>query len=272
MEGREMKVLNRTLVSGIALLFVGIVVTACNGGSSSASSGVTQAELAAAIASAVTPLEAQIATLQSQVSTLQQGQSKVSSLKLAIVAPNSAQAQRRGTFAPASATSPSSCLTIGTLTGHPTTSDPISSGVLSGISCTGYYFNVSEATSSQQGDIQQLTNGVLVGFDGAGCTGNAYVEPGMQFADASVIGGVVFVMDTSNAGGNPDYSNPANYWYVPAGESESGYTAASFYSFGSGCSVARSIQTAGYPTMQNDPSVTGEDSAPIPGPVLPGSP
>ena len=150
---------------------------------------------------------------------------------------------------------------------------PISSGLLSGISCTGYQFNVSEAKTGENGNIQQLQSGVLIGFDGAGCTGNAYVEPGSGFADAATIAGVVFVMDTSASNGAPpDYSNPANYWYVPAGEAQTTFTPVSYYLTGSGCSVARSVTIGGYPVFANAPATTGEDSAPIPGPVLPGTP
>ncbi len=287
-----MKTFKRGLM-GIFLVFgIGAGLAAC-GGSGSASSGPTMAQFNA--------LQAQVQALQTQLDTVQSGQqanqtaiadlqsgqqanqtaiadlqsssTAVSSLKLAIVAPNAMAARRARLRAPNTSTaSPPACLTIGTLTGHPQTSDPISSGVLSGISCTGYYFNVSEAPASADGDLQELTNGVLVGFDGAGCTGNAYVEPGAQFAAVSVESGVVFVMDTANAGGTPDYANAANYWYVPAAESETSYTAASYYLFGTGCHSAQPVQTGGFMAAANDSAVTGEISAPIAGPVLPGSP
>lgn len=252
---------------------VGVLV-ACSG-SSSADTGLTQSQVQTMITAAVTPLESEITTLQSQVQALQA--SGGAQPAVYIKAPN-AQGEiasaigrvTRGTSAPA-------CTGIGTLTGRPSSSDPMTTDIYSGISCTGYYFDISGSVAGGESGIQETT--FVIGFDGAGCTGDAYIVPFGTEPQLPLLAqaGMVFTFDTSELEGMQpaDWSNPANYWYLNAGAKTTSFIPASFYVDRQGCLAAGAEQlpsplntSAAYPIAANVPSVTGIPSAPIPGPVL----
>lgn len=258
-------------------LMVGLLVgalVACSG-SSSADTGLTQSQVQTMITAAVTPLESEITTLQSQVQTLQA--SGGAQPAVYIKAPNAQGEIASAIGRVTRATSAPACTGIGTLTGRPSSSDPMTSDVYSGISCTGYYFDISGSVAGGTSDIQQTQ--FEIGFDGANCTGDAYIVPWGAQPQLPLLAqaGAVFTAAPSDAFGmrGADWSNAANYWYLKAGTSPVAFTAASFYAYNQGCLAAGDERLpsplntqAAYPIAQNVPSVTGIPSAPIPGPVL----
>ena len=253
--------MKQIMFSILTTLFAGALLWGCNGGSSSATSTLTQAQFDSMLASSATfkVLQAQVAAIPSPA--------------VYIKAPNAPNIQmvRRttesvggGSTQAQTAALPSPC--NWTLTGRPPTSDPIQSDTYSGISCAGYYFNISgAATSNDDATVQQLGGNQYVAFDAANCTGNAYV---IDLPAVAVVNGIVFGMNPQdpNFQGN-DPSNPAYYWYVPAAEAVSTVSMLSEWQPGVGCSNNTASLT-GYSALTNDPSVTGIPSAPIPGPVL----
>lgn len=245
---------------------VGVLV-ACGGSSVAQSSGgLTQADVQAMIATAVQPLQQQVATLQAQVQALQsQGGTRPA---VFITAPNAPVATRSITRA-----GPNTCTSIGTLTGRPTQSDAIRGTIYSGLSCTLYNFNITgAATAADSGLIQPLSGGVDVDFTGANCTGNAFVRSTGSVSPLAVASGVVFTLnpqDTSGAGMQfADYSNPANYWYIPAGQPMDTTTPIVSSWQSSGCFAANVGTAFGWAALPNDPVITGIQSAPVQGPVL----
>ncbi|MDE2101216.1 MAG: hypothetical protein KGL39_28480 [Patescibacteria group bacterium] len=251
---------------------VGILV-ACSG-SSSADTGLTQSQVQTMITAAVSPLQQQIATLQTQVQTLQASTGSVA--RVFITAPNASAATalaRRVTRASSGAP----CTGIGTLTGRPSTSDPMSSGLYSGISCTGYYFDISGAIAGGVANLQPLPYAqYIVAYDGANCTGDAYLVPRSDTVDTLQIlaqSGMVFLFDPNTVTPSPTVA--ANYWYLKAGTTAVPFTEASL-SYGAlaqpctdaSVTVSGFSFTSGFPIQANDSAVTGIPSAPIPGPVL----
>lgn len=247
----------------LAAIACAVIVNACGSGSSSASDTLTQAQFDSMLASS-----AAFKTLQTQVAA-------IPSPAVYIKAPNapSIQMVRRttesvggGSTQAQTAALPSPC--TWTLTGRPTSSDPLQSNIYSGVSCTGYYFDISgAATASDQGIIQGLV-GAEIDFDGTNCTGNAYVRAVPQTA---IVNGFVFGLNPQDPGfQGTDPSNPAYYWYVPAGETPTTVQSLSMWRNGAGCSNNPSVAALNeaYPILPNDSSVTGIPSAPVPGPVL----
>lgn len=231
---------------------------------STGSSGLTQAQVQALISQAVTPLQNQIATLQSQVGALQSSSSAAPAIF--IRAPNApavkVASQPRGVSAKAT---PSTCTGIGTLTGRPNNSDPLSTDNISGVSCTGYYFTISgAATSADSAIVQPAPAAVTIGYDGPGCTGNAYALAsfnGTGITEGAVANGAVFRAYS----GTNDPTNPSSYLMLKAGTTLSSPNILSVLQ-GSSCS-SFSGQLSGYPLVTNDQTVSGVASAPIPGPV-----
>lgn len=240
-----------------------ILLYACGSSGSSASSGLSQSDVQAMITAAVTPLQQQIATLQGQVSTLQQSGSPA----IFIRAPNAPaiaiKAQLRGTSSKATTTT--TCTGLGTLTGRPDNSDPITSNNLSGVSCTGYYFTVSgAATASDTAIVQAPPSAVTIGFDAPNCTGNAYVIAnfnGTSMSQTALANGAVITI------GNPTVA--ANYWMLKPNTAVttpnilSAFNSAPNYG---GC-FSWSGSLSAYALAPNDPTVSGVPSAPITGPV-----
>lgn len=260
--------MNRTIVlkriSGLVIgLLVGVLV-ACGGSSvaSSGSSGLTQADVQQMITAAVAPLNQQIAALQTQVAQLSAAQPQKAAVF--IRAPNAVLASARSTRAITRAL-PSPC--NWTLTGRPQTSDPISDNLYAGVSCTGYYFLITAAATGGTAGIQP-SSALMVGWDGPGCTGNAYVINGVSTGAA--VNGFVFVANTTQPGFFGPDANPADYYYVAAGSARAmGVTLASIWTGAQpGVCQPGGIVADGYPALANDESITGVPSVPVPGPVL----
>lgn len=246
-------------------LLVGVLV-ACGGSSvaDSNSNDLTQAQVQTMIASAVTPLQSQIADLQSQVQALQ-AKSGSSQAAVFIRAPNAAMARQTRTIGGSLASTrglPAPC--NWTLTGRPTTSDPIGGNTYAGVSCTGYYFLITGSVAGGLSGVMRSAN-IGIGWDGPGCTGNAYVTSGVS--PGATVNGFVFAVNVANpAYVGPD-TNPADYYYVPAASQPVTVTIASYFQDGRGCLSGGALANA-YAALPNDESVTGIPSAPIPGPVL----
>lgn|GEM_PF-2275301 len=274
-------IFKRALITVAASLAVGALVSACNGGSSRAdddSGYVTQAQMTAAIASAVAPLKAQISSQAATIQTLQSQLASVQSaakLKLAVSSGGSGATTRGITYATASSTTASCTWTV---QGHPDSADALTSSILSVSTCDGYYLDVSEASASGNGYIQEPHASGFAAqtyFTGTGCTGTMYVNGNSGYSVAAFIAGVVFTLNPQAGVMTPsDYSNPAYYWYVPAAAAATSVQAASTWQYQSGCNTpAQPFQmTEVRQVMQNDPTVTGAASAPRPGPVLPSNP
>ena len=131
--------MKRIMFSILTTLFAGALLWGCNGGSSSATSTLTQAQFDSMLASSATfkVLQAQVAAIPSPA--------------VYIKAPNAPNIQmvRRSTESVGggstqiqAAALPSPC--TWTLTGRPVSSDPLVSSIYAGVSCTGYYFDISE--------------------------------------------------------------------------------------------------------------------------------
>lgn len=162
-----MKTIQRMLAASAAVLF-GFVLYACGGSSSTAGGTITQAQFDQMLQASTlfTALQNQVPAVFIKAPNMKAYAARTMTMRRTYaVGATSPQPQLTGT-----------CTGIGTLTGRPNSSDPISSGILSGVSCTGYYFDISEAAdSTQNGVIQKLPTSVVIMFDGAGCTGNMYI-------------------------------------------------------------------------------------------------
>ena len=221
---------------------------ACGGNTtSSADTGVTQAQVQAMIASAIAPLQQQLNTLQSSTAPA-----------VFIKAPNapaiSVKAMLRGTTQKTQSTPP--CTGLGTLTGRPDTSDPIASNLISGVSCAGYYYTISgAATSAQQAVVQPLSGALTVWFDSPNCQGNAYVSlnsGNQSVSPGAVANGAVFTV-------------AGTYWMLKPGTAVSDPAILSSYQSGQCSAFSGSWDM--YQLAPNDQTVSGVPSAPIPGPV-----
>jgi hypothetical protein len=268
------------LTASIAVgLVVGLLV-ACGGTSNADSGGPTMAQFnalkaqVATLEGTVSDLQATVADLKATVKTIPKTNA-AADLYLAIKAPNvnhAANARHRamalGLSQREEAANP--CTTLGTLTGHPRTSSPIHSNALAGISCTGYLFTVSAAAEGETAYIQPFADNpprakypdrVGVYFTTDNCTGTAYLRDSETTAALRAHGGV-FARVVSAEG----LDDPNAYFYVPANAPvKKNITTASRDS--GGCEPAHFTMDA-YKVLVNDPSITGIDSAPIPGPVL----
>lgn len=267
--------MKRILSASLAALVSTMILLACSGGSGNAASGLTQQQVQDMITAAVQPLQAEILILQTQVKTLQANQPAVF-----IRSPNAPSIM--ATSSATSATTPT-CTGLGTLTGRPTSSDPISSPMIAGISCTGYYFTIIGApNSSSQAIVQPLPKPVALVFATPDCTGQAYVDDGSSYtlgasiiANSALVNGVVFRYWTSNL----DPTIASSYYMLPAGEQAQTIAPMSMTYYSGGAPANNSFQcqqipnssgaTYGgfYPVKQNDPTVTGVPNAPIQGPV-----
>lgn len=237
-----------------------VVLYACGNSASDASSGLTQAQVQTMITQATTPLENQITALQSQVAAIQSAAEPAVFIK----APNApavkvqlkSQLRNKST-----STSTTTCTGLGTLTGRPDSSDPLSTDNISGVSCAGYYFTVSgAATSTDNAVIQPPPPSVAIGYDSPGCTGNAYALEsfnGTGITQGAVANGAVFTV------GDP--TSPANYLMLKAGTASTTPNILSVLQKGSCISFSGTL--SGYALVTNDSTASGVPSAPIPGPV-----
>lgn len=253
-----------------AVLFSAVIATAallaaCGGNSNSndstADSMQTQTQIQA--------LAQQVSALQGQVAAMQQ--SAAAAPAVFIRAPNAPapKAARQGVSI--KTTSPS-CSGLGTLTGRPSDSDPISSDDISGISCTGYYFTVSgAATSSDNAIVQPLLSTIAVLYDSPNCAGNAYVALGSGFTWNGVAAGVSSGAVANGAvfrvymNGSNDPTNAASYLMLKGGTALSNPLIQSVL-VNSACQPFNSSLGV-YELAPNDQTISGVPSAPIPGPV-----
>ena len=239
-------------------MLTSVALYACGSGAAPASSGtgVTQAQVQSMINAAVAPLQQQVNTLQSELANV--GQSPA----VFIRAPNAPTVTLKRQVSTSQKFSPSSsCTGLGTLTGRPTTSDPITSNLISGVSCSGYYFTVSAAaTSAQNAYIQGLLSEASIYLDAPNCTGNAYIGVGFQgLSQGAVSNGAVFA--------SPEpYTTTQVIYMLTAGETPVSVNAESYWN--GGCFPASGTAMVLYALVPNDPTVSGVPSAPIPGPVM----
>ena len=266
--------MKRFILSIAALAFilsVPPIISACGGGSASASSGVTLAQFNA--------LKAQVDSLETAVNTQQgtiQGlQTSIASLKnVRIVIPYNGNAPTTSsaiTYATSSTTTSASAYTW-TFCGYPSSADPANTNVMCVQTDTGYYLLLTQPC--QSGSECYISRWKTpVAFTGAGCTGTPYVMTGSGFTGNPA--GVVFTLDPQIPQGIDvsagDYSNPAYYWYVPANEAGVIITMVSQWSPDSGCQSLTG-QAYGYQAAPNDASVTHAASEPRVGPSTPSSP
>lgn len=203
---------------------------------------------------------------------------------LVISAPNAQQAnmvasesrerllhKRWGTFSfvhEALAAGTTTCPGIGTLNGYPSQSDPIQAQGYAGVSCSGYYYDITPApTSNDKGVIFSAPGNAPVSYDAPGCVGNAYVRA-QGFGTGALAQGVVFRADPKNIGP----TDASTYLYVPKGEATATVNVMSAWQLGFGCTAASVTLPAMYAALPNDPAVTGVSNAPVPGPISTGTP
>jgi hypothetical protein len=260
------------LTISIALGAVVGLLVACGGSSNAADNGPTMAQFNAlkqqvsALADAKSTLQDKVASLQKQVDKLPTTDA-AADLYLTIQAPNLDHKANARARAMALGLSPrdekvNPCTTLGTLTGHPDTSSPITSRNLAGVSCTGYLFTISSATAEGTGYIQPTNQ--FIWYTGPNCTGDAYA----YLTPIAAANGAVFVPSE----GDKLSTDPKDYLYLPQGEALSkGVEVLSQLNPNGGhdCSTFESPSPNNlYKLEINDPSITGVDSAPVPGPVL----
>lgn len=215
------------------------------------------------ITAAVAPLQAQVTTLQNQLAALPQGAAPA----VFIHSPNlqgSAKEQLQRIVRATGGT----CTGLGTLTGRPMNSDPISSNNVSGISCTGFYFTISgAATASDTAVVQPLQGNLTVWYDGPNCTGNAYVSVA-QLNDQSLSAGALAngAVFRAYQNGADDPMNAASYLMLKPGTAVSDPVLMSSLA-NLQCTAQGGISFDVYQLAANDETVSGVPSAPIPGPV-----
>lgn len=246
-------------IARTALIFLvsALALAACGGGGSGSA---TSASVTGPSTSQFQALQQQVATLQGEVATLQGSTAPAVFIK----DPNgpAVKVQVRHQLSDKATGSTSTCTGLGTLTGRPANSDPITTDLISGVSCTGFYFTVSSAaTSAENAVVQPLPPSVAVFYDAPGCTGNAYVAaPGtfqwngvdVAISNGALANGAVFTVG-------------ASYEMLNTGISPTSVSVQSLQVNGS-CSAFSTVLSL-YPLAPNDPTVSGVPSAPIPGPV-----
>jgi len=250
-------IFKRALITVVASIAVGALVSACNGGTSHAdddSGYVTVAQAkqiaaqaaASAVSAAVAPLNARLKRLEA--------------LRLAVSHGGSTVITRGVTHAAASSTT--SSWTRANL--------QVQQGMLWIISGTGCYARISEAVSGDYGYVQPLSGGITIGFTGSGCTGTGYV---MGMSVGAAASGIVFTLNPQNSQGmsGSDWNNAAYYWYIASGSVYTSFQEMSYWQPGGGCIGAggTAVSNTGMQMLQNDATVTNVPSAPVLGPLLP---
>lgn len=250
----------KRMMAATAVVIFGFTLYACGAGSSSAVTGtLTQAQFDSLLStsSAFTSLKAQVDAIGSPAVYI-----KAPNAPTVTVNRRMTESVGGGSTSITAAALPSPC--TWTLTGRPTSSDPLQSNIYSGVSCSGYYFNISSApTASDSGILQQpdTTSGqITLYFDQPGCVGNPYIY---GLSAAAMAQGAVMRVDATGA--DPTGVDPNTYYYLPPGSSPSPVATQSAMYKGSCTGL---ITTGGqYKLLPNDPTVTGVPSAPIPGPI-----
>jgi len=235
-----------------------VALAACGGGGSGNS---TSAVVPGPSDSQFQALQQQVTTLQGEVATLQGSAAPA----VFIQAPNApaVKLQLRHQTSDKSTSTASTCTGLGTLTGRPPTSDPISSDDISGISCTGYYFTVSgAATSAQMAQVQPLPSSIAIFFDAPNCAGNASVTAPGTFTWNGKDAGI-----SNGATANGAVFTSGSTYYMLKAASTAGSTLVQSVLIGGGCNAFSGTLKPTYALATNDQSVSGVPSAPIPGPV-----
>lgn len=253
-----------------AAFFAGILV-ACGGGVQAISS--EDAARLSALESTTVQQATQIAALQAAVGSL----SGAARPAVFITAPAASFAKAMGRSLKPAALEESSCSGLGTLTGRPDSSNPITSNLLAGVSCSGYLYVISQAST---GDDQAVVQGIPISslyWTANDCTGPAYVQRNSTLLSTEVfISGAVFRL-TGSPAEPTDPSVASNYLYVPAGATPVSVVAGSFL-VNDGPNAQRCVSYSEFSTppptidsaiavLPNDPAVTGIPSAPIAGPI-----
>ena len=258
--------------------FIAGLLVACGSGVV-ATSGSDEARISA-LEATVQQQATQIAALQTSVNAL----STAAKPAVFIKAPNAATliktAMSKGRK-PA-AVDPSTCTGLGTLTGRPDNSNPITSDLLAGLSCTGYLYVITQAVNASEQSVLQglpVRSYFYATYD---CTGPAYVSRNGTYGllSSGVFQSGVVLRAPSSPAAPTDPNDPSTYFYLPAlGQT----TSAVFGSYVTSLLNGVNCQSlAGLPQPQppvedaiellpNDPAVTGFPSAPIPGPVTIGA-
>jgi hypothetical protein len=185
-------------------------------------------------------------------------------------------------FGRTSSASTSECTGLGTLTGRPDSSNPITSNLLAGVSCTGYVYVMTQAaTAADHGLLQSLPVASLF-WTSSDCTGPAYVSP--NYAAGSLSGGVfvngVVFRRTGSPAAPTDPNDASTYLYVPANAPGVTVTPGSFINRQTNTETCVSYAAFTVPpqpvdaavqVLVNDPVVTGLPSEPIAGPIVIGT-
>jgi hypothetical protein len=277
----------KTLLPGLATGLIIGALAACGGSGNAADNGPTMAQFKAlqsqveALSGTVSDLKAHVSALQDQVDALPTSD-LASDLYVAVKAPeltasvHQANARRRALAigAPAASSAANPCTDLGTLTGAPENANPAGTNKIAGTSCTGYLYVTTDARTGSDGHLvglKELT-GSSYFYTGPNCTGKAY-RWGGGLSSTAWNNGAVFTLAVFD---HSDYEDPSHYWYLPAREEVEHEVIAISEGApdhqcgpvpGSPLTVHRAQRI--YP---NDPSVTGIDSAPIPGPIYIGRP
>lgn len=261
----------KRMFAATAVLIFGMVLYACGAGTSSAVTGtLTQAQFDSLLStsSAFTSLKAQVAAIGSAAVYIKAPNATAYSARSASRRTESVGGSNTGVM-PAATTG---CPGIGTLTGRPTSSDPLQSSIASGISCTGYYFDVSmAATSSEYGYIQWVPATAQLAWDGTNCTGNMYV--GINgFGTGAATNGAVFRWAPGGEGAAgltaSSEADTSTYYEVKPGAAQTVTVLSTNGGADSTCTPATISGFVGYAVIPNNVTDSGIESAPIQGPIV----
>lgn len=267
---------SRIRIIAVIAFFAGMV-TACGGGVAALSSSEAARLLAVETAVQMLPgLRDQIsaltnaqARLQTQVTALSSGPRPT----IFVTAPRSPavramEAKRAATSGVRGAANAgeAACNGLGTLTGQPDTSNPVSSGMIGAISCTGYRYVVSDAVSAdEEGMIQPVPPEATV-WATTDCTGQAYVRrtQGSGLSAGVFAQGAVFSVRDPADGTTTGYvavypSTPR--MTIPFGSFRDRFNRCQ--AFAGDVTIENAI-----PLMPNDEAITGVPSSFITGPIL----
>lgn len=158
------------------------------------------------------------------------------------------------------------CNGLGNFLGRPDNANPISSGLVGGVSCTGFLYVVSDAlTAAEQGFLQDLPDQSFF-WTSTDCTGPRYVSRNYAYGQLSAdvfLKGAAFMDRNTRTGEIVGYFmiNPASPRVVvaPGSYRSSGYQC---IVFPNGEPVPDSIQV-----QPNDEMISGVPSGPISGPI-----
>lgn len=253
------------------------LLAACGGGAAALSASEaarllaveTAVQMIPGLRQQITDLAAAQMRLQTQVTALASGPRPT----IFVTAPRSTavramEARRAATPGARSAAKAgeAACTGLGTLTGQPDTSNPVSSGLIGAISCTGYRYVVSDAVSAdEEGLIQPVPPDATV-WATADCTGQAYVRrtQGSGLSAGVFAQGAVFSVrdpaDGTTTGYVAVYPNTPRVT-IPFGSFRDRFNRCQ--AFAGDVTIDNAM-----PLLPNDEAITGVPSSPITGPIL----